>query len=169
MAPLLLGAEISTTIAGQRVTVVIAEVEAYGGVNDPASHAYRRRTDRNSPMYGPPGTVYVYRSYGIHWCVNIVTCPEGDPSAILIRGGEVITGSDIASQRRGRLDHLADGPGKLCQVLAIDGSMTGSALNTGAISITLHVGDPLGYRTTPRIGITEATKRPWRYVIDTVR
>jgi len=116
-------------------------------------------------MFGSEGTVYVYRSYGIHWCVNIVTCPVGTPAAILIRGGKVVAGVDAASRRRGRKDHLADGPGKLCQALSIDGSMTGSRLNTGAIEFTLGNHGSPKFEASPRIGITRATDKLWRFSI----
>ncbi len=120
-------------------------------------------------MFGPQGTVYVYRSYGMHWCVNVVTGPEGTPSAILIRGGDVIQGVETALQRRGRGDHLADGPGKLCQALAIDGSMTASTLNNGPIGLIVALSHPLSFDVTPRIGITRATERLWRYTLPAAR
>jgi DNA-3-methyladenine glycosylase len=110
----------STNVAGACVEILINEVEAYAGADDPASHAFKGETARTAPMFGPPGTVYVYRSYGIHWCVNIVTGDIGEAQAVLIRGGRVTEGMDTVVMRRGRTDHLADGPGKLTQALAID-------------------------------------------------
>jgi DNA-3-methyladenine glycosylase len=153
-------------VSGTTVEVTIDEVEAYCGTDDPASHAFRGRTDRTTPMFGPPGTVYVYRSYGIHWCVNIVAGAEGVAQAVLIRGGRVTNGLEAAVARRGRSDHLADGPGKLAQALGIDGSMSGSLIGGGSIDLQLHPGDPLPYVTTPRIGISKATERPWRFLTD---
>jgi len=159
----LLGAEISTAVHARRVTITITEVEAYGGADDPASHASGSRTDRNEPMFGPAGTLYVYRSYGIHWCVNLVTGEEGDPQAILIRGGTVIEGIETAIERRGRSDHLADGPGKLCQALGIDGSLSDKRLGPDSVDVVLAA-VPVGYIATPRVGIAKAVDRPWRFV-----
>ena len=131
--------------------------------DDPASHASTSRTERNEPMFGPAGTLYVYRAYGIHWCVNIVTGGADDPQAVLIRGGIVSKGTTLATTRRGRTDHLADGPGKLCQALGIDGSMSGSLIGSGPVSVALSLRQP-DYETTPRIGISKAMERPWRFV-----
>ena len=144
--------------------VELLEVEAYDGANDPASHAYRGRTTRNAPMFGRAGTIYVYRSYGIHWCMNLVTGAEGTPSAILLRGGPVVAGIDLARERRGRADHLADGPGKLCQALAVDGDASGTTINDGGIRLELPPRPITGYSATPRIGISRATDRPWRFL-----
>jgi len=116
-------------------------------------------------MFGPSGLLYVYRSYGIHWCANIVTGGVGDPQAVLIRGGTVTDGLENAIARRGRADHLADGPGKLCQALGIDGSMSGTRLGSGSVDVTL-LDEMLNYEATPRIGISKATKRPWRFVAE---
>jgi DNA-3-methyladenine glycosylase len=164
VAPRLLGARIATKVSGARVEIVINEVEAYCGAEDPASHAYRGETARNAPMFGPPGTIYVYRSYGIHWCVNIVTGEIGEPQAVLIRGGHVVDGIDTVVTRRGRSDHIADGPGKLAQALAIDGSASGSMLSTDGIALVVDSEDSPPYATTPRIGISQAKDRPWRFV-----
>ncbi len=149
------------------MAVRLNEAEAYGGSDDPASHAYRSRTDRNDPMWGPGGTVYVYRSYGIHWCANIVTGPQGDPSAVLLRGGEVVIGEAVAAHRRGRPDHLADGPGKLAQALGLDGSASGSFINDGPVSISPPFGSVRNVGRTPRIGVTNATEVLWRFVDET--
>lgn len=156
VAPRLLGARMSTNVAGAFVEILINEVEAYGGAGDPASHAFRGETVRTAPMFGPPGTVYVYRSYGIHWCVNIVTGDIGEAQAVLIRGGTITEGMVTAVARRGRTDHLADGPGKLTQALAIDGDHSGSMVGDGMISLRLHSGTPVLHKTTPRIGISKA-------------
>jgi len=164
VAPRLLGARITTNVSGDHVEIVINEVEAYCGAEDPASHAYRGETARNVPMFGPPGTIYVYRSYGIHWCINIVTGEIGEPQAVLIRGGDVVGGIDAVVKRRGRSDHLADGPGKLAQALAIDGTASGAMLSHDGIALTLNTMNPPSYVATPRIGISRATDRLWRFV-----
>ncbi|MFV2000178.1 MAG: DNA-3-methyladenine glycosylase [Acidimicrobiia bacterium] len=162
-APQLLGAHLETRIDRKRVVVRLVELEAYGGSDDPASHAFRARTSRNGPMFDDAGTVYVYRSYGIHWCANIVTGPPGSPSAVLLRGGEVLEGINIVEARRGRIDHLTDGPGKLCQALGIDGSMSGTLLNNGPIRLRLSPPPSDGYDVSPRVGVTKAVDRPWRF------
>ena len=132
----LLGATIWTEF-GDRTSVRITEVEAYGGIDDAASHAYRGRMPRNGSMFGPAGTLYVYRSYGIHWCVNIVTGRVGKGQAVLVRAGEIIVGEDVIRSRRGRGDHLTDGPGKLTQALGITGDHDGADLNDGPVHLEL--------------------------------
>ena len=163
----LLGALVSTTIDGATVTVRLNEVEAYRGHDDPASHAHRGRTQRNQPMFGPAGTLYIYLSYGIHWCMNIVTGKEGDPQGVLLRGGTVIDGTAVVEKRRDRRDHLADGPGKLGQALGINGDLSGVLLNKGPVTLssldTIHG----AYVATPRIGISSAKDRLWRFVATT--
>lgn len=114
-------------------------------------------------MFEAPGTIYVYRSYGIHWCMNVVVGQVGEASAVLLRGGEVIEGMAEAIRRRGRTTDLTDGPGKLCQALAVTGEDSGSVLGRG---ITLDVATPLTqteYSVSPRIGISKATDRLWRF------
>lgn len=111
----LLGWRLVTEFGGTTTEIVICEVEAYGGTEDSASHAYRGRTVRNGSMFREPGTLYVYRSYGVHWCANIVTGPEGEASAVLLRGGAPTVGVEVMERRRGRSDHLSDGPGKVCR------------------------------------------------------
>lgn len=161
----LLGCRLVTDFGG-RVAAVIEEVEAYGGADDPASHAYRGRTARNSSMFGPAGTLYVYRSYGIHWCANIASGPAGRGEAVLIRGGRVVEGREAAARRRGRADHLADGPGKLTQALAITGGHDGASVFTGPVRLEPGPApDPASVHTTPRIGITKEAARPWRFVL----
>ncbi len=167
VAPQLLGMRISSDIGGSRTEVVLNEVEAYRGFEDPASHAYRGQTPRNTPMFGPPGTLYVYRSYGIHWCMNITCGPEGVASAVLLRGGTPTVGAPTMERRRGRATNLADGPGKLTQALGVTGEHTGTSVLSGPIS--LLDGDPTGpVIATPRIGISKAKDLPWRFVM-TVR
>ncbi|MBT8249865.1 MAG: DNA-3-methyladenine glycosylase [Acidimicrobiia bacterium] len=164
IAPRLLGFRLRTEFEEGATEVVITEVEAYSGGDDPASHAFSGRTARNGPMFGPPGHLYVYRSYGMHWCSNIVVNPPGQPSAVLIRGGEITEGIDIIKQRRGRSDNLVDGPGKLSQALGITGDHDGAGLDSGPIR--LIAGSPLNrpILTTPRIGISKAVDYPWRFV-----
>ncbi len=160
----LLGSVISTGLSGRTVSIRLNEVEAYGGADDPASHAYLSQTIRNAPMWGPPGTVYVYLSYGIHWCANLVTGPEGKPSAVLLRGGDIIEGIDTVVERRGRGDHLADGPGKLSQALGLDGSASGTLLGDGPLTIGPPYGSVTHIASTPRVGISRAVDVPWRFV-----
>lgn len=159
----LLGARLVTDLGG-RTAVVIEEVEAYGGGDDPASHAYRGLTARNASMLGPAGTLYVYRSYGVHWCANVVTGPAGEGEAVLIRGGRVVEGEEIVVRRRGRTDHLADGPGKLAQALGITGELDGTSVLTGPVRLEPGPApDPASLHTTPRIGITRGVDRLWRF------
>ncbi len=168
VAPRLLGSTVTTSIGGATVSIRLTEVEAYGGDSDPASHAYRGPTARNSPMYGPAGTLYVYRSYGIHWCMNVAVGEVGDPAAVLLRAGTVVEGLDAVVERRKRTDQLTNGPGKVSQALGVDGSVSGSSLG-GVVTITPGESlDGEAIRTTPRIGITKAVDRPWRFVLTDV-
>jgi DNA-3-methyladenine glycosylase len=163
VAPLLLGRRLESRVGGVLTAVVLNEVEAYMGSQDPASHAFNGRTPRNDSMFGPPGTLYVYRSYGIHWCMNITCGPEGVPMAVLLRGGVLLDGRDTIQRRRGREDHLTDGPGKLCQALGVTGDHDGTSVLDGPVRIgerVLH-GD---VATTRRIGISKAVEPEWRFV-----
>jgi DNA-3-methyladenine glycosylase len=164
-AQTLLGWIIRTEFEGSVTEVRLTETEAYAGEQDPASHAYRGETARNVTMFGPPGTLYVYRSYGIHWCMNVVVAPVGTAHAVLLRGGEPVVGGPTMEARRGRGDHLADGPGKLCQALGVSGSHDGTSLIDGPVRL-LPRELPSGYRVsaTPRIGISRAADRLWRFV-----
>lgn len=164
-APRLLGAHLVSEIADRQVRVRITEVEAYKGSEDPASHAFKGRTDRNDSMFHQPGTLYVYRSYGIHNCANTAAGPEGVGWGILIRGGEVLEGEGTVRRRRGRRDNLTNGPGKVCQALGIDISHNGLDLLDSTSQIRLEPGTPAEYvMATPRIGISQALERPWRFV-----
>ncbi len=139
---------------------IVVESEAYQP-DDPASHAYRGETRRNRSMFGPPGHAYVYRSYGLHWCLNFVCLPG---SAVLIRALEPTLGLDRMIERRGteRPRLLCSGPGRLTQALGIDASMDGLALYKPPFSLTLAAGDrPISIG--PRIGITRAVDLPWRF------
>jgi DNA-3-methyladenine glycosylase len=125
VAPSLLGC----VLWSGEVAVRLTEVEAYGGANDPASHAYRGQTARNAVMFGPPGHAYVYFTYGMHFCVNLVCMPAGVASAVLLRAGEIVAGVSTAQSRRGAsvpFRDLARGPARLCQALGIDRSLDGA-------------------------------------------
>lgn len=161
----LMGMRIRTEFDGKVTEVAITEVEAYAGAEDPASHAFRGRTRANGSMFGPPGTIYVYRSYGMHWCMNIVTAPKGLPSAVLLRAGAPVEGEAVMAMRRGRSDQLTDGPGKLTQALGVSGDQDGSHLRDGVVQL-LPGGPPAGLvLSTPRVGISKAKDRPWRFVV----
>lgn len=164
-APHLLGAYMVSSVDRREVRVRIDEVEAYKGSEDPASHAYRGETPRNGSMFAKPGTLYVYRSYGIHNCANSSAGPEGVGWGILIRGGEVIDGEGVAASRRGRTTELANGPGKLCQALGITLQLNGTDLLNPSSVVRLETGEPPQVvMATPRIGISRATDLPWRFV-----
>ncbi len=160
----LLGWRLRTERPPGPTELVLAEVEAYSGAVDAAAHSFRGRTDRTEPMFGPAGGVYVYRSYGIHWCMNIVVGEEGRADAVLLRGGRPLVGADIMAGRRGRDDHLADGPGKLAQAMAITGADTGTMLGD-AVRLLPPVEPPGPIDVTTRIGITKAVELPWRFVL----
>lgn len=143
------------------VAVRITEVEVYDGAHDPGSHAFRGMTRRNAVMFGPPGHLYVYFTYGMHHCTNLVTGPDGDPGAVLIRAGEVIDGLELARSRRGSSTDrdLARGPARLCQAL-------GLTLADNGIRADLEAGQPpASYATGPRVGLRHAADRPWRFWI----
>lgn len=165
VAPVLLGA--SLTAGG--VTVRLTEVEAYAGQEDPASHAYRGRTPRTQVMFGPPGHAYVYFSYGMHWCMNVVVGPESVASAVLLRAAEVIDGVDLARSRRPRARDrdLCRGPARLCRSLGITGEQGGVDLldPDSAVRLTLPtVPRPEPVRTGPRVGVSgPGAATPWRF------
>lgn len=162
----LLGSRLRTQVGGAVTEVVLTEVEAYDGANDPASHAYRGRTARNQVMFGPPGHLYVYRSYGIHWCMNVVVGEPGRPAAVLLRAGRPTAGLSIITARRGRGDHLTDGPGKLSQALGVAGEHDGLDLLGRQSPVRILPGEsPIEIATTPRVGISKAQKRPWRFLV----
>jgi DNA-3-methyladenine glycosylase len=165
-APALLGRLLVSDIGGERVSVVITEVEAYDGANDPASHAFRGETPRNASMFGPAGTLYVYRSYGIHWCMNVTCGAEGVASAVLLRGGRPVEGVEVMEERRRRSVSLADGPGKLCQALGVTREHDGvDVLGPGSVvRVEGVVEDGLVVEATPRVGISRAVEREWRFV-----
>ena len=169
MAPALIGHYLVSTLAGHRTTGRIVETEAYTGPEDPASHAAERigRTARNAAMFGPPGTAYVYRSYGIHWCLNAVTDTEGHPGAVLIRALEPVDGLEAMRARRGTRDRdLARGPGRLTEALAITGDQDGHALQDPPLLLCEgEVPEPGVIESGPRIGISRAAERPLRFTL----
>lgn len=142
---------------------VVVEVEAYDE-EDPASHGYAGRTARNAAMFGPPGHAYVYRSYGVHWCLNLVCAEAGNPEAVLIRALEPAAGLDAMRARRGRDDvrALCSGPGKLCQALGVTRDHDGLPLDRPPFALHAREAVP-EIVTGPRIGITKAAELTWRY------
>jgi DNA-3-methyladenine glycosylase len=156
------------------VTVRLVEVEAYAGTSDAASHSFRGPTPRNRVMWGPPGRLYVYFTYGMHWCMNAVCGSEEDASAVLLRAGEVVAGADEAALRRPgvRRIHWARGPARLTRLLDITGEQNGLDLTLGGPPLTLLAGKPVAddnVRVGPRVGLNprlgEAATRPWRWWI----
>lgn len=159
-APLLLGWTLLVDGVGGR----IVEVEAYEP-GDPASHSYRGRTPRNVAMFGPPGHLYVYRSYGVHWCANITCGPQGTGAAVLLRALEPTDGLDAMRRRRAVTDPrlLCSGPGRLTQALGIDASHDGADLSAPPFRLVPPERVP-PHEATPRIGISKAVELPWRFV-----
>jgi DNA-3-methyladenine glycosylase len=159
VAPELVGA----TLLVDGVGGPIVEVEAYDH-EDPAAHGYRGKTERNASMFGPPGHAYVYRSYGIHWCLNVVCESEGVASAVLIRALEPTQGVERMRDRRGLDDLrlLCAGPGRLCQALGITGEHDGLPLDEPPFELLAREAEP-ELAVGPRIGITKASEQPWRY------
>lgn len=170
VAPRLLGSIISSDIDGSRVRLRVTEVEAYGGVGeDPGSHAFRRQSPRNASMFGPPGHAYVYFTYGMHWCLNVVVGEEGAAGAVLIRAGEVTVGVDAARTRRGqrvRERDLARGPARLTVALGVSGDQDGvdllapsSVLRLDGVAETVP-----DHLVGPRTGVSgEGAATPWRF------
>jgi DNA-3-methyladenine glycosylase len=191
VAPELLGCVLWHASPAGLVAARLVEVEAYRGAIDPASHSYRGRTARNAVMFGPPGHAYVYFTYGMHYCVNLVCQPVGLAEAVLIRAGAVVDGAELARRRRYGLAEadgsteatsgrngrhrdrdLARGPGRLCQALGIDRSLDGAdaCMPGGPIGISppeafdqAEVAGSGAIRVGPRVGISRAAELPWRY------
>ena len=159
VAPDLIGATLRFDGVGGRMV----EVEAYHHT-DPAAHSFRGQTERNAVMFGPPGYAYVYRSYGIHWCLNFVCAPEGSASAVLIRALEPTAGLSTMRRRRGVTDPrlLCSGPGRLCEALRISRRHNGFALDEAPFELFAR-SDAVEVVAGPRIGITKAVNKPWRY------
>lgn len=170
VARALLGQRLVRVLDGRRLSGLIVEVEAYGGPDDEASHAFRR-TPRSAIMYGPPGHAYVYFIYGMYFCLNVVTEADGRPGAVLIRAIVPQEGIEIMRRHRGRVDdrRLADGPGKLCRALGITRAQNGLDL-TADPELFIEPGvavDEAEIVATPRIGVrgdADALARPWRFV-----
>jgi DNA-3-methyladenine glycosylase len=168
VAPALLGAHL---VAGG-VSVRLTEVEAYAGQSDPGSHAFRGRTPRTEVMFGPAGHAYVYFTYGMHWCMNVVTGPDGQASAVLLRAGQVVAGLDAALERRPgvRERDLCRGPARLCRTLGVDGGCDGADLLDPASPVRLLPGlpaQPQLVRTGPRVGVAGGgASAPWRFWIE---
>jgi DNA-3-methyladenine glycosylase len=159
VAPDLIGVTVLFNGVGGR----IVEVEAYHQT-DPAAHSFRGPTNRNAVMFGPPGYVYVYRSYGIHWCLNFVCEPKGSASAVLIRALEPTEGLAAMRRRRGVAETrlLCSGPGRLCEALGITVKQNGFALDAAPFEL-FHRQDEPDIVVGPRIGLTKAVDKPWRY------
>ena len=167
VAPRLLGSILSHRTNDGAVAVRLTEVEAYAGEEDPGSHAFRGPTRRNDVMFGPPGHLYVYFTYGMHFCCNVVIGNVGQASAVLLRAGEVVEGAELARVRRGsaRDRDLARGPARLCSALGIDLSHNGLDLQSGPLTIQLP--DPpcptKKIAAGPRVGLRRAADHPWRF------
>ncbi|WP_327091742.1 DNA-3-methyladenine glycosylase [Nonomuraea sp. NBC_01738] len=174
VAPELLG----RVLAHGPVAVRLTEVEAYGGPGeDPAAHTYRGRTPRNAVMFGPPGHLYVYFTYGMHYCANLVCLPEEHGSAVLLRAGEIVSGPDLARARRSATGKpvadrdLARGPARLAVALGLHREHNGldAIQDRGGSALTVFEGTPPGHaliRSGPRTGISTAKETPWRFWID---
>jgi DNA-3-methyladenine glycosylase len=180
VAPQVLGCVLEHQTAEGLVAVELTEVEAYEGSADPASHSYRGRTARNAVMFGPPGHAYVYFTYGMHFCVNLVCGPEGTATAVLLRAGRIIEGAPLAAARRlagrpaARLAgrnladrDLARGPARLCQALGIDRAQDGADVCDPAAPLRVRPGPPgpplPRVSRGPRVGVSTAADRPWRF------
>lgn len=181
----LLGCVLEHQTADGLVAVMLTEVEAYEGSADPASHAYRGRTARNAVMFGPPGHAYVYFTYGMHFCVNLVCLPEGTASAVLLRAGRVVEGAALAAARRAASRNgsvaggaprtvadreLARGPARLCQALGIDRALDGADVCDPASPLRVRSarsarGGPATPPISrgPRVGVNSGAQRPWRF------
>ncbi|MBC9729453.1 DNA-3-methyladenine glycosylase [Streptomyces sp. TRM68367] len=174
IAPELLGRILVRTTPDGPIALRLTEVEAYDGPNDPGSHAYRGRTARTDVMFGPPGHVYVYFTYGMWHCMNLVCGPDGTASAVLLRAGEIIEGAELARTRRlsARNDkELAKGPARLATALGVDRSLDGTdACASGETPLKILTGTPVPrdqVRNGPRTGVAgdggNADSHPWRY------
>ena len=171
-APADVGPELlNKVLVGPNGKARIVEVEAYDGATDPASHAFRGRTARNGVMFGPPGHLYVYFSYGVHWCANVVCRSEGVAGAVLLRALAPVAGLDAmrAARPAARRDRdLCSGPGKLCQALGIDRSPDGADLVSAAAAVRIvddGVAPPPRPVVTTRVGISVAVDVPWRWYV----
>lgn len=167
----LLGRILASDLGGERTSGIIVETEAYLGIDDPAAHAWQGRRNRiHAGVWSPPGSWYVYRSYGIHWCLDLTSEPEGLGSAVLIRAIEPLDGIDVMRRRRGKVADrdLANGPGKLAAALAVTGALDGTRATADApVRLEGRIPNDNARRTlvTPRIGISRAADWPLRFVL----
>jgi len=178
VAPDVLGCVLEHQTEAGLVAVELTEVEAYAGASDPASHSYRGKTARNAVMFGPPGHAYVYFTYGMHFCVNVVCAGNGSASAVLFRAGRIVAGEQLARARRTRegkmiaFRDLARGPARLCQALDIDRSLDGTDLCVPDSPLRMRWPDTsttdrsAKIVTGPRVGVSQAAERPWRFWIE---
>jgi DNA-3-methyladenine glycosylase len=168
----LLGCTLEADTPDGPVAVRLVEVEAYRGADDPASHSFRGRTPRNAVMFGPPGYLYVYFVYGMHFCANVTCLPDGEPAAVLLRAGEVVSDVGAARARRPtarRNEELARGPARLAALLGLDRDDTGLDVTDPASRVRLYAGDPVDprlVRSGPRVGVAAAHETPWRFWLD---
>jgi DNA-3-methyladenine glycosylase len=174
VAPGLLGCVLRHETPDGAVAVTISEVEAYLGEADPASHAFRGRTARNAVMFGEPGHAYVYFTYGMHFCVNLVCLPPGTAGAVLLRAGRVTEGTVLAAARRPAARpgtaaerDLARGPARLCQALGIDRSLDGADVCSpgSPLQVTGAAVAGLAVSAGPRVGVSRGAEEPWRFWI----
>lgn len=177
VASALLGAVLTVSSPQGDVSVRLTEVEAYGGAADPGSHAFRGRTARNATMFEAAGAVYIYVTYGMHHCVNLVTGPAGRAEAVLLRGGQIVDGLDLARRRRpaAATDRdLARGPARLCAALGLtraeDGARLGAEGSRLSLALPVREPEPERIRTGPRTGVSgpggDGERFPWRFWID---
>jgi DNA-3-methyladenine glycosylase len=178
VAPDLLGCVLEHETADGLVAVRLTEVEAYAGASDPASHAYRGKTPRNAVMFGPPGHAYVYFTYGMYFCVNLVCLGEsGSASAVLLRAGPIVAGEELARTRRTRGSaaipsrDLARGPARLCLALGIDRALDGADACAPSSPLRIGTGTEPAPRsvkiaTGPRVGVSSAAEIPWRFWLE---
>lgn len=172
----LLGAHLTVRSPEGDVTVRITEVEAYGAADDPGSHAYRGRTARNGAMFAEPGRLYVYRHLGLHHCLNVVTAPAGEASAVLLRAGEVVDGAELARARRERVGvvetdrQIARGPARLAVALGLDLAANGADLTERGGALVLHRAPDAvvpAHASGPRVGVggagADPARFPWRF------
>ncbi len=167
VARALLGCQLVRIVDGARISGRIVETEAYRGAGDPASHAYRGRTRRNALMFGEAGHAYLYFSYGFHWCLNLTTEPRGRAGAVLIRAIEPVEGLErmMMNRQAESVAHVADGPGKLTRALGIDGRLNGEDVVTSGRLFVEEGKKVRRVGLSSRVGISEGTKRKWRFYV----
>lgn len=165
----LLGCTLAADTPDGTVAVRLVEVEAYRGADDPASHSFRGPTPRNAVMFGPPGRLYVYFVYGMHFCANVSCLPDGDAGAVLVRAGEVVSDLAVAHARRPtarRTVDLARGPARLASLLGLGRAENGLDVTDPGARVRLYAGpplDPARVRAGPRVGVAAAHATPWRF------